>query len=153
MIRFLNQKKNFLKNIIQKIGNEGKMKKSVDLVVLLLVALVMPSSAFAQSAGAGMSFGGLMPLLLIFVFFYLFLIRPQQKKAKEHQKLLNALKKDDRVITSGGVYATVSSVRGNIIDVKIADGVYVQVARQSIATVVTKEAEESAAKIPEIVKK
>ncbi|MCA6071210.1 MAG: preprotein translocase subunit YajC [Endomicrobium sp.] len=131
------------------------MRKSVDLLVFLAAALLTPSFVFAQSVGRGMSFGGLMPLLLIFVFFYLFLIRPQQKKAKDHQKLLNSLKKDDRVIAAGGIYATVSSVKGNIIEVKISDGVYIQVARQSVASVITKEkeAEEAAVKIPEIVKR
>lgn len=131
------------------------MKKSADLLVFLVVVLLTPSFAFAQSAGGKMSFGGLMPFLLIFVFFYLFLIRPQQKKAKDHQKLLNSLKKDDRVIAAGGIYATVSSVKGNIIEVRIADGVNIQVARQSVASVITKEkeAEEAAVKIPEIVKR
>jgi preprotein translocase subunit YajC len=131
------------------------MKNRIDLIsllVLLFVSLVIPSLAYAQSSGGAMHFGGLMPLLLIFVFFYLFLIRPQQKKAKEHQKLLNALKKDDKVITAGGVYGTVSSVKDNVIDLKIADSVYIQVARQSIATVINKEAQNTV-KVPEIVKK
>jgi preprotein translocase subunit YajC len=133
------------------------MRKSVDLLVFLVVVLLTPSFAFAQSGSRGMSFGGfgLVPLLLIFAFFYLFMLRPQQKKAKDHQKLLNSLKKDDRVITVGGIYATVSSVKGNIIEVKISDGVCIQVARQSVASVITKEkeAEEATVKIPEIVKR
>ncbi|MCA6069709.1 MAG: preprotein translocase subunit YajC [Endomicrobium sp.] len=133
------------------------MRKSVDLLVFLVAVLLTPSFAFAQSGSGGMSFGGfgLVPLLLIFVFFYLFMLRPQQKKAKDHQKLLNSLKKDDRVITVGGIYATVSSVKGNIIEVKISDGVCIQVARQSVASVITKEkeAEEATVKIPEIVKR
>jgi preprotein translocase subunit YajC len=126
------------------------MGKFVDLLLLLVVVfLSMPSFAFAQQFGGVMSFGGLMPLILIFVFFYLFLIRPQQKKTKEHQRLLNTLKKDDRIVTSGGIYASVSSVRGDIVEVKIADGVNIQVAKQSIGTIITKEVES----IPEIVKK
>jgi preprotein translocase subunit YajC len=130
------------------------MRKSVDLLLLLVAIVVTPSFAFAQSVGGGLSLGGLtMPFLLILVFFYLFLMRPQQKKAKEHQKLLNALKKDYRVITSGVIYATVSAVKVNIFEVKVADGVYVQIARQSVAAVVTEEAEEAATKISEIVKK
>lgn len=131
------------------------MKKSADLLVFLVVVLLMPSFVFAQSVGGGMPFGGLMPILLIFVFFYLFLIRPQRKKAKDHQKLLNSLKRDDRVVTVGGIYATVSSVKENIIEVKISDGVYVKVARQSIASVIAKEkeAEETTVEVPEIIKK
>ncbi|AKL97929.1 preprotein translocase subunit YajC [Endomicrobium proavitum] len=129
------------------------MEKSIFSAVLVLV---FAASAFAQGEAAqgglfGGGMGGLLPLILIFVFFYLFLLRPQQKKAKEHAKLLNALKKDDRVITSGGVYATVVSVKGNIIEAKIADGVNIQIAKQSIGTVITKQ-EEDAAQV-EVVKK
>ncbi|MDR1662799.1 MAG: preprotein translocase subunit YajC [Endomicrobium sp.] len=130
------------------------MKKSIDLPVILVVLLVIPSIVSAQTTdrgGIGV-LGNFLPLILIFVFFYLFLIRPQQKKAKEHQKSLNILKKGDKVITSGGIYATVNSIRDSVLDIKIADGVNVQIARQSIATVITKEVEEQA-KISDIVKK
>jgi preprotein translocase subunit YajC len=142
-----------LKNIIQKIKCEDRMKKSIDLVVILIGALVIPSIASAQAAGGGTgALGSFLPLILIFVFFYLFLIRPQHKKAKEHQKSLNALKKGDRVITSGGIYATVNAVRDNVLDIKVADGVNVQIAKQSIATVITKETQEQT-RVPEVVKK
>ncbi|MDR3253673.1 MAG: preprotein translocase subunit YajC [Endomicrobium sp.] len=131
-----------------------KVRKFINVFLLLFMSVfVMPSLAFARSPLEGLSsFGGLMPLVLIFIFFYLFLLRPQQKKAKQHQNLLNALKKDDRIISAGGLYATVNSVKGNIIEAKIADGVCVQIAKQSISAVITKETEE-ATKIPEIVKK
>lgn len=129
------------------------MKKFINLFIFLMAIIVMPSLAFAQPSSMGLSsFGGLMPLILIFVFFYLFLLRPQQKKAKEHRNLLNSLKKDDRIITAGGLYATVSAVKGNIVEAKVSEGVCVQVAKQSISAVITKEYEE-AAKIPEVVKK
>ncbi|MDR1523490.1 MAG: preprotein translocase subunit YajC [Endomicrobium sp.] len=129
------------------------MKKLVDVAVLLFGLISFPCIVFADAGTAGMSFSGLMPLILIFLFFYLFLIRPQQKKAKEHQKLLSSLKKDDKVITAGGIYATVSAVRdNNIVELKIANGVYIQVARQSISTVVVKEAEKNEVKVPEVVK-
>jgi preprotein translocase subunit YajC len=116
---------------------------------------MMPSLAFARASLEGLSsFGGLMPLALIFIFFYLFLLRPQQKKARQHQSLLNALKKDDSIITAGGLYATVSSVKENIVEVKISDGVYVQVAKQSISVVISKEKKaEKFIEIPEIIKK
>jgi preprotein translocase subunit YajC len=129
------------------------MKKSIDLLVILAVFLVIPSKTSAQAAGGGVgALGSFLPLILIFVFFYLFLIRPQQKKTKEHQKSLNTLKKGDKVITSGGIYATVNAVRDNILDIKIADGVNVQIAKQSIGNVITKKTEEQA-KVPEVVKK
>ncbi|MDR1243603.1 MAG: preprotein translocase subunit YajC [Endomicrobium sp.] len=129
------------------------MRKSVDLLVLLFNLILFPSVVFAQTGSAGMSFSGLMPLILIFLFFYLFLIRPQQKKTKEHQKLLASLKKDDKIITAGGIYATVSAVRdNNIVEVKIANGVYIQIARQSISNVIVKEAQKDEVKVPEVVK-
>jgi preprotein translocase subunit YajC len=129
------------------------MRESVNFLVILANILCIPAVAFAQPAAGGASaLGSFLPLILIFVFFYLFLIRPQQKKAKEHQKSLSALKRGDKVITSGGIYATVSTVRDNVLDIKIADGVTVQIAKQSIATIMTKEAEDQA-KVPEVVNK
>jgi preprotein translocase subunit YajC len=95
--------------------------------------------------------GGFFPLIVIFVIFYFFLIRPQQKKAKEHTNLLNALKKDDKIITSGGLYGTVVNVKGEVVEVKIAENVKVQVAKSAIATVVPPETS-SAAVTPEVVK-
>jgi len=120
----------------------------------LLLSAILAVPAFAQDASSASPFsalGGLTPLLLIFVFFYLFLLRPQQKKAKEHQSLLNTLKRDDKVITAGGIYGTVVAVKGEIVDIKIADGVSVQVAKQSISSVITND--ENEAKIPDVVKK
>ena len=131
------------------------MGKFINLFIFLLAIISMPSLSFAQPLPEGLSsfsLGGLMPLILIFVFFYLFLLRPQQKKAKKHRDLLNSLKKDDRIITGGGLYATVSAVKGNIVEARISDGVYVQIVKQLISAVITKEDEE-AAKIHEIVKK
>ena len=121
---------------------------------ILMLSATLAGPAFAQEASASpfAAFGGLMPLLLIFVFFYLFLLRPQQKKAKEHQSLLNSLKRDDKVITAGGIYGTVVSVKGEIVDIKIADGVSVQVAKQSVSTVITKQDEEET-KIPDVIRK
>ncbi len=63
-----------------------------------------------------MSNGGItqfLPLILIFIIFYFFLIRPQQKKAKEHKNMVNAIKRGDKIITSGGIFATVERVMDN----------------------------------------
>ncbi len=128
------------------------MDKIFGLLAFLLVSsAVIPSSAFAEGSGAA-GFGGLMPLILIFVFFYLFLLRPQQKKAKEHQQLLNALKRDDKVITAGGIHGTVVSINGNIAEVKIADGVNIQVDKASIAAVKMQQKEDEV-KTPDVIKK
>jgi len=84
----------------------------------------------------GSAIGGLLPLLLIFFVFYFLLIRPQQKKMREHQKLLNALKRGDEIVTSGGIYGTITGIRGNVVDLKIAEGVKIAISKSAIATVV-----------------
>jgi len=83
----------------------------------------------------GSAFGGLLPLILIFFVFYFLLIRPQQKKVREHQKLLNALKRGDEVITSGGIYGTITTIKGDVVDLKIAEGVKMVISKSAVATV------------------
>ena len=80
----------------------------------------MSDSGFAQ----------FIPLILIFVIFYFFLIRPQQKKVKEHKIMVEALKRGDKVITSGGIVGTVERIIDNEkVEIKIADDVNVEVVR------------------------
>jgi preprotein translocase subunit YajC len=117
---------------------------------LFMVVTLLSSNVFAEAAGAGSAFGGLMPLIIIFVFFYLFLIRPQQKQRKEHQKMLDALQKDDKIITSGGLYATVVSVKGEIVEVKIAENVRVEIVKSTISTVIVPKSQEVVT--PEVIK-
>ena len=74
--------------------------------------------------------GQFIPLILIFVIFYFFLIRPQQKKVKEHKSMVESLKKGDKVVTSGGITGTISRVIDNDkVEVEIADNVTVEVVR------------------------
>ena len=74
--------------------------------------------------------GQFIPLILIFVIFYFFWIRPQQKKVKEHKAMVEALKRGDKVITSGGIVGTVERVIDNEkVEVEIADNVTVEVIR------------------------
>jgi len=121
---------------------------SIFLMVCLLNGNLFADGASAAPAGS--AFGGLMPLIIIFVFFYLFLIRPQQKQRKEHQKMLDALKKDDKIITAGGLYATVVSVKGDTVEAKISDNVRIQIVKQTITTVILPKTD---AVTPEIIKK
>ncbi len=79
-----------------------------------------------DSAGIGQ----FIPLILIFVIFYFFLIRPQQKKVKEHKAMVESLKKGDKVVTSGGITGTISRVIDNEkVEVEIADNVTVEIIR------------------------
>ena len=93
------------------------------------------STAFAQSGGAGAGFVQLIPFLFIFVVFYFFLIRPQQKKAKEHKLMTENLNRGDKITTSGGLIATVSkAVEGqDIIEVEISQNVKVSLVRAMVA--------------------
>ena len=76
----------------------------------------------------GSGIGQFIPLILIFVIFYFFLIRPQQKKVKEHKAMVEALKRGDKVITSGGITGTVERIIDNDkIEVEIADNVKVEI--------------------------
>jgi len=91
----------------------------------------------AQQGGQGQGGGlmGFLPLILIFVIFYFLLIRPQQKKAKEHKKMLDEIKKGDKVITSGGEYGVIEEVRPNTVTIKIAENVRVKYGKGYIAAV------------------
>ena len=74
--------------------------------------------------------GQFIPLILIFIIFYFFLIRPQQKKVKEHKAMVESLKKGDKVVTSGGITGTISRIIDNDkVEVEIADNVTVEVIR------------------------
>lgn len=100
------------------------------------------SPAFAQAAGDGGGASGLeamFPLILIFVVFYFLLIRPQQKKAKQHKAMLAAVRRGDKVVTGGGIMGTVTKVIDDTeITVEIAGGVKVRVERGLLATVLSK---------------
>ena len=80
-----------------------------------------PGGAAGQG-GAGGILGSIVPLVLIFVVFYFLLIRPQQKKAKEHKTMIDNLKKGDKIITSGGLFGIIESVGTNTVTVKVGDG-------------------------------
>ena len=79
---------------------------------------------------SGSGFAQFIPLILIFVIFYFFLIRPQQKKVKEHKAMVESLKKGDKIVTSGGITGTITRVIDNDkVEVEIADNVTVEVVR------------------------
>ncbi len=97
--------------------------------------------AYAMGAPGGGGQGGsqflsFLPIILIFVIFYFLLIRPQQKRAKEHRMLLANLKVGDQVLTNGGIYGRITGLRDDIVTVEISDKVRVKVSRGHIAGVV-----------------
>jgi preprotein translocase subunit YajC len=94
-----------------------------------------PGGAEGAPAGGGAS--GLIMMAVIFAIFYFILIRPQQKKMKEHKKMVDELKKGDEIITGGGIYGTVEGVAPDTLTVKIAEGTKVKITRGSVAHVIT----------------
>ena len=83
--------------------------------------------------GAG-GFAGFIPLILMFVIFYFLLIRPQQKRTKEHRQMIGNLKKGDRIITSGGIHGRITGIDETTLTVEIADKVRVKVARGNVSS-------------------
>lgn len=100
------------------------------------------SPAYAQAAGPSGAFDfiSLLPLVMIFVVFYFLLIRPQQKKMRDHRAMIDAIKKGDQVVTAGGIIGRIAKVEAgeNTVMVEIAPNVQVKVARQTISDIVTK---------------
>lgn len=100
------------------------------------------STAYAQTGGGDGGSGmliQLLPLVLIFVVFYFLIIRPQQKKMKDHKSMIESLRRGDRVVTTGGIVGTVTKVTGDReIGLEIADGVRVRAMRSMIAEVMAK---------------
>ena len=99
------------------------------------------SPAFAQAGGAAApnAFAQFVPLILIFAIMYFLLIRPQQKKMKEHRAMVDAVRRGDQVITQGGIIGKVTKVKEDgEIEVEIADGVRVRVIKHTLAQVLNK---------------
>lgn len=89
--------------------------------------------AFAEGAPAGSLLQGIVPMLLIFAIFYFLLIAPMRKRQKALQKLVDSMKKGDKVVTNGGLYGTVASVDEKVVILKVADNVKIKVAKSAIA--------------------
>lgn len=96
--------------------------------------------AFAQAAGgAGGALTSFAPLLLIFGIMYFLMIRPQQKKVKEHKAMVGALRRGDQIVTAGGLIGKVSKVKDETeVEVELAEGVKVRVVRSTITQVMSK---------------
>jgi preprotein translocase subunit YajC len=103
------------------------------------LAYAMGGGGTGETGGGG--FTAFIPLILMFAIFYFILIRPQQKKAKEHRELLSALKKGDRVVSAGGLYGVITGLTDDVVTMEIAPKVRVKVSRASISGVAGKSSE------------
>ncbi len=99
----------------------------------LLDLIITPAIAGGGATTvSGSGFGSLVPLVILFVIFYFLLIRPQQKRAKDHKALLLALNVADEVVTNGGVIGKVTSVEESFVGVEVAPNVVVKIQKQGI---------------------
>ena len=111
--------------------------------------MLMESIAWAEGTGGGGSPAGsgaggilsLIPFLLIFIIFYFLLIRPQQKKQKQQQALLDTLKKGDKVVTTSGIWGTITNMGKETVTLQIADNTKIKMQRENIARVRGEEEE------------
>ncbi|HOT97582.1 MAG TPA: preprotein translocase subunit YajC [bacterium] len=101
--------------------------------LLLVLASAAPTAGGQQ--GSSGAFGFFLPIILIFVIMYFLMFRPQAKKQKEMARMIDALQKGDRVITIGGIYGVVQGIKEkeNVIVLKIADNVKIEVAKTAVA--------------------
>ncbi|NIR28638.1 MAG: preprotein translocase subunit YajC [Gammaproteobacteria bacterium] len=95
--------------------------------------------AYAQGGGTGGDpFLGILPIIFLFVIFYFLLIRPQQKRAKEHKKMVEGLSKGDEVVTNGGLLGRITKVGDHFVTLEIADSLEVRVQRNAVAALMPK---------------
>ena len=94
------------------------------------------AAAVPAGAGTGSLLFSMLPILLIFVIFYFFIIRPQNKKQKETDKMIAALKKGDKIVTIGGIHGTVAQTKEKTVIIKVDDNTKIEFTRSAIASVV-----------------
>ena len=105
------------------------------------VAYAMAQAPQAQGAEAPSPLVGFLPIILMFAIFYFLLIRPQQKKQKDHNKLISELKKNDDVITTGGIHGTIVNVKDKTFSLRVDDNVKIEISKSAIAGVKRKTGE------------
>jgi preprotein translocase subunit YajC len=144
-VNSLNFKRNFLINSIKENSVISLYRLSLSGLVigLTLSTKNLWAQAQGQPASGIQGLGMFLPLILIFAIFYLLIVRPQQKQAKQRQKMIAELKKGDEVVTVGGILGRVVGVADNILTVEIADNCKVKMERSGIQSLkATQEASE-----------
>ena len=102
---------------------------------MISTILFLAQQQAGQAQSGGLWYMQLLPFAFIFVIFYFLLIRPQQKRQKDHQKLLSNLKTGDKVVTSSGIHGLIANVKDTTFLVKVADNVKIEVDKNAIASV------------------
>lgn len=110
-------------------------------VLLSFIGLLVATPAFAMGGAAadgpasGSPIAQLLPFVLMFVVLWLLILRPQIKKQKAQQKMVDELKKGDKIVTSGGIHGVISNLKDDVISVKIAENVKVEISRAAVSRV------------------
>ena len=104
--------------------------------------MIQDAFAMGPSGGGGDASGpgfliSMIPILLMFAIIYLLLIRPQQKKQREHQAMLDALQNGDKVVTQGGIIGVITGLKADVVTVRIADDVRIDLQRSSISRLIS----------------
>ena len=119
------------------------MRFLISLTPVMLFAQEIMAQADKKTQSPLGSMGGMLPMLLfMFIIIYFLMIRPEQRKQKERQKLLSALKKGDRVMTSAGMFGMVGNVKDNTVMVKIAENTVVEFSKNAITAVLNNDGTE-----------
>ena len=105
--------------------------------MLNFLVYAMGTNQGAQEAQGG-GFSVFIPLILMFIIFYFLLIRPQQKKVKQHKEMIASLRKGDRVVTAGGIHGTITSISDNTVTLEIAPKVRIKIQKGSISYIVSR---------------
>lgn len=119
--------------------------------------MLLTSTAYAQDLGAAPTeatpLSGLLPVIIMIVLFYFLLIRPQQKKIKDHKKMVEALRRGDKIITAGGIFGSIARVDDDALLVEIADDTKIKIDKGSVSTVLTRSEPADTAEKPKKEKK
>jgi len=100
-----------------------------------MLSIAYAMGAQPQAAGQPSPIASFMPIILIFIVFYFLLIKPQQKRQQEHQKTLKELKKNDEVITGGGLHGTIVNIKDRTVTLRVDDNCRIEVQKESVSVV------------------
>ncbi|MDQ6983178.1 MAG: preprotein translocase subunit YajC [Ghiorsea sp.] len=112
--------------------NTSILRQTISKAALVLSVALLPANVAFAEGGDGGGFASLIPLILIMVIFWVLLIRPQQKRMKQHAEIIKSLKKGDKVITGGGIYGRITSVKDDVVMIEIAEGIIIKAKQDTV---------------------
>ncbi|MDX8376458.1 MAG: preprotein translocase subunit YajC [Mariprofundales bacterium] len=123
---------------MKKINSRCAVTNVINSIYVLLLMLLLPAQAFAAEGDGNDGLMSLVPLVIIMFIFYFLLIKPQQKRIKKHESMVNLLKKGDKVVTAGGIYGVIFDVDADtgIARIDIADAVRIKVKQDTITALI-----------------